>query len=139
MKIQTNLDFGCLVLGHFTQAQIVLHKIKKLKKAQKTVLAIKIFSKTGTPKNPDFRRFGCPVYGLKLYLYLFFRKLLNIFLCLSQLLSNSVYALFIVQNMKPVCHIKFTFNLTKFNTSRCLEKSSFYNSILHSSTYTVQH
>ena len=32
----------------------------------------------------------------------FIRKLLNTFLCLSQLLSNAVYALFIAQNIKPV-------------------------------------
>jgi len=32
----------------------------------------------------------------------FIRKLLNTFLCLSQLLSNAVYALFIAQNIKPI-------------------------------------
>ena len=32
----------------------------------------------------------------------FIRKLLNIFLCLSQLLSCSVYALFIAENVKPI-------------------------------------
>jgi hypothetical protein len=32
----------------------------------------------------------------------FIRKLLNTFLCLSQILSNAVYVLFIAQNIKPV-------------------------------------
>lgn len=32
----------------------------------------------------------------------FIRKLLNTFLCLSQLLSNAVYVLFIAQNIKPI-------------------------------------
>ena len=32
----------------------------------------------------------------------FIRKLLNTFLCLSQVLSNAVYVLFIAQNIKPV-------------------------------------
>ncbi len=32
----------------------------------------------------------------------FIRKLLNTFLCLSQVLSNAVYVLFIAQNIKPI-------------------------------------
>jgi hypothetical protein len=33
---------------------------------------------------------------------IFMRKLVNIFLCLSQLGSNAVYVLFIAQNIQPV-------------------------------------
>ena len=46
------------------------------------------------------------------------RKLLNIFLCASQITSNAVYALFIAKNIKPV------------RDRKCLCKSSYNNMLI---------
>lgn len=37
----------------------------------------------------------------------FIRRLLNIFLCMSQIGSNAVYILFVAQNIMPVSAVRF--------------------------------
>ena len=39
------------------------------------------------------------------------RRLLNIFLCMSQIGSNAVYILFVAQNIMPVSVVQFPFSI----------------------------
>ena len=41
----------------------------------------------------------------------FIRRLLNIFLCMSQIGSNAVYILFVAQNIMPVRAVQFPFSI----------------------------